>query len=122
MIDRRRPPSSSSTVVMLVSATVPLSGGDALHIESDWVLDSQTPFGVTLSEQVAVRGPSARDATTTAASGAPRVRRPRSASGSSTSVHYVTIYRWVQRFTPEFVEAARTCRHVPGDRWFDDQT
>ncbi len=32
------------------------------------------------------------------------------------TVDHVTMYRWVQRFTPEFVEAARTCRHVPGDR------
>ncbi len=37
-------------------------------------------------------------------------------------VDHVTIYRLVQRFTPEFVEAARTCRHVPGDRWFVDET
>ncbi len=37
-------------------------------------------------------------------------------------VDHVTIYRWVLRFTPEFVEAARTCRHVPGDRWFVDET
>ncbi len=37
-------------------------------------------------------------------------------------VDHVTIDRWVQRFTPEFVEAARTCRHVPGDRWFVDET
>ncbi|MEJ7742860.1 MAG: IS6 family transposase [Nocardioidaceae bacterium] len=37
-------------------------------------------------------------------------------------VDHVTIYRWVQRFTPEFVEAARTCRHIPGDRWFVDET
>jgi hypothetical protein len=35
---------------------------------------------------------------------------------------HVTIYRWVQRFTPEFVEAARPCRHAPGDRWFVDET
>ena len=35
---------------------------------------------------------------------------------------HVTIYRWVQRFTPEFVEAARPRRHVPGDRWFGDET
>ncbi len=35
---------------------------------------------------------------------------------------HVTIYRWVQRFTPEFIEAARPCRHVPGDRWFVDET
>jgi transposase-like protein len=38
------------------------------------------------------------------------------------SVDHVTIYRWVQRFTPELIEAARPCRHVPGDRWFVDQT
>ncbi len=37
-------------------------------------------------------------------------------------VDHVTMYRWVQRFTPAFVEAARTCRHVPGDRWFVDET
>ena len=28
----------------------------------------------------------------------------------------------MQRFTPEFIEAARPCRHVPGDRWFIDET
>jgi transposase, IS6 family len=33
------------------------------------------------------------------------------------SVDHVTVYRWVQRFTPEFTGAARPCRHVPGDRW-----
>ena len=38
------------------------------------------------------------------------------------TVDHVTIYRWVQRFTPEFIEAARLCRHVPGDRWFADET
>ncbi len=38
------------------------------------------------------------------------------------NVDHVIIYRWVQRFTPEFVEAARTCRRVPGDRWFVDET
>ena len=38
------------------------------------------------------------------------------------TVDHVTIYRWVQRFTPEFIEAARPCRHVPGDRWFVDDT
>ena len=34
----------------------------------------------------------------------------------------MTVYRWVQRFTPEFIDAARQCRHVPGDRWFVDET
>jgi hypothetical protein len=35
---------------------------------------------------------------------------------------HVTVCRWVQRFTPEFIEAARLCRHAPGDRWFADET
>jgi transposase, IS6 family len=30
--------------------------------------------------------------------------------------------QWVVRFTPLFVEAARPCRHTPGDRWFVDET
>ena len=38
------------------------------------------------------------------------------------TVDHVTIYRWVQRFTPEFIEAAKPCRHAPGDRWFVDET
>jgi transposase, IS6 family len=38
------------------------------------------------------------------------------------TVDHVTIYRWVQRFTPEFIEAARPCRHAAGDRWFVDET
>ena len=38
------------------------------------------------------------------------------------TVDHVTIYRWVQRFAPEFIEAARPCRHAPGDRWFVDET
>ena len=38
------------------------------------------------------------------------------------TVDHVTIYRWVQRFTPEFIEAARPCRHAPGNRWFVDET
>jgi IS6 family transposase len=38
------------------------------------------------------------------------------------TVDHVTNYRWVQRFTPEFVEAARFCRHAPGDRWFAAET
>ena len=37
-------------------------------------------------------------------------------------VDHVTIYRWVQRFTPLVVEAARPCRHSIGDRWFVDET
>jgi transposase, IS6 family len=37
-------------------------------------------------------------------------------------VHHVTIYRWVQRFTPLLIDAARPCRHACGDRWFVDET
>ena len=37
-------------------------------------------------------------------------------------VDHVTIYRWVQRFTPLFADAARFARHAPGDRWFVDET
>jgi transposase-like protein len=38
------------------------------------------------------------------------------------TVDHVTVYRWVQRFTSEFIEAALPCRHAPGDRWFLDET
>jgi transposase-like protein len=37
-------------------------------------------------------------------------------------VDHVTVYRRVQRFTPLLADAARFCRHSPGDRWFVDQT
>ena len=37
-------------------------------------------------------------------------------------VDHVTVYRWVQRFTPLFADAARFARHTPGDRWFVDET
>ncbi len=37
-------------------------------------------------------------------------------------VDHVTIYRWVQRFTPLLIDAARPCRHVVGNRWFVDET
>ena len=37
-------------------------------------------------------------------------------------VDHVTIYRWVQRFTPMVIEAARPCRHSVGNRWFVDET
>jgi len=37
-------------------------------------------------------------------------------------VGHVTIYGWVQRFSPLVVEAARPCRHSVGDRWFVDET
>jgi hypothetical protein len=37
-------------------------------------------------------------------------------------VDHVTVFRWVQQFTPLLVDAARFTRHAPGDRWFVDQT
>src|SRR5215212_10279991 len=38
------------------------------------------------------------------------------------TVDHVTIYGWVQRFTPLLAEAARPCRHAVGDRWEVDET
>jgi hypothetical protein len=35
---------------------------------------------------------------------------------------HVTVYRWVQRFTPLLADAAGPCRHAVGDRWFVDET
>jgi IS6 family transposase len=37
-------------------------------------------------------------------------------------VDHVTVYRWVQRFTPLLADAARPCRHRVGDRWSVDET
>jgi len=37
-------------------------------------------------------------------------------------VDHVTIYRWVQTFTAEFIDAARPTRHTAGKRWFVDET
>ena len=37
-------------------------------------------------------------------------------------VDHVTLFRWVQRFTPELIDAARPGRHLAGDRWFVDET
>ena len=37
-------------------------------------------------------------------------------------VDHVTVFRWVRRFTPLLADAARFCRHSPGDRWFVDET
>ncbi len=37
-------------------------------------------------------------------------------------VDHVTVYPWVQRFTPEFISAARPRCHCPGERWFVDET
>jgi IS6 family transposase len=34
----------------------------------------------------------------------------------------VSIYRWVIRFAPLLIDAARPCRHAVGDRWHVDET
>jgi transposase, IS6 family len=38
------------------------------------------------------------------------------------NVDHVTVYRWVQTFTLEFIDAARPTQHARGDRWFVDET
>ena len=37
-------------------------------------------------------------------------------------VDHVTVFRWVQRFTPLLAEAAGPRRHAVGDRWHVDET
>ena len=37
-------------------------------------------------------------------------------------VDHVTIYRWLQTFTSEFIDAARPARHAAANRWFIDET
>jgi transposase-like protein len=37
-------------------------------------------------------------------------------------VDHVSVYRWVQRFTPLLADAARPCRHAVGTRWHVDET
>ena len=38
------------------------------------------------------------------------------------AVDHVTVYRWVQTFTSEFIDSARPARHAAGDRWFVEET
>ncbi len=38
------------------------------------------------------------------------------------TVDHVTLYRWVQHFTPLLIDAARPVRHPVGNRWFVDET
>jgi transposase, IS6 family len=38
------------------------------------------------------------------------------------TVDHMTVYRWVQTFTSQFVQAARPTRHAPGNPWFMDET
>ena len=37
-------------------------------------------------------------------------------------VDHVTVFRWVQRFTPLLADAARFAGHALGERWFVDET
>jgi len=37
-------------------------------------------------------------------------------------VDHVTLFRWVQRFTPLIIEAVRPRHHGAGGRWFVDET
>ena len=37
-------------------------------------------------------------------------------------VDHVTVFCWVQRFTPLVIDAARPCRDHVGDRWNADET
>src|ERR1035437_9441664 len=37
-------------------------------------------------------------------------------------VDHVTLFRWVLRFAPILVEAAKPCRHSVGGHWFVDET
>jgi hypothetical protein len=37
-------------------------------------------------------------------------------------VDHFTVYWWVQRFAPLLADAAQPCPHLPGDRWFVDET
>jgi hypothetical protein len=37
-------------------------------------------------------------------------------------VDHVTVFRWVERFTPLLADAARPCRHAVRDRWYVDET
>ena len=48
----------------------------------------------------------------------PRHRRAPKAA----QVDNVTLARWVQRFTPLLIEAARSARHLAGDWWLGDET
>ena len=38
------------------------------------------------------------------------------------NVDHVTLYRWVQRFTPILIDTADPYRYAVGDRWFVDET
>jgi hypothetical protein len=58
----------------------------------------------------------------TCASGCPTATSRNSLTERGIEVDHVTIYRWVQRFTPLLADAARPCLHSVGDRWQVDET
>jgi transposase-like protein len=58
----------------------------------------------------------------TCASACPTATSKSSSPSAGVEVDHVTVYRWVQRFTPLLAEAARPCRHAVGDRWQVDET
>ena len=37
-------------------------------------------------------------------------------------VDHVTLYRWVQHFTPILIDASGPCRYAVSDRWYVDET
>jgi transposase, IS6 family len=37
-------------------------------------------------------------------------------------VDHVTVYRWVQTITAQFIHLARPARHAAADCWFVDET
>lgn len=55
-------------------------------------------------------------------------RAPCCVDGSQTAgerginVDHVTLFGWVQRFTPLLINAARPTRHCAADRWFVDES
>ena len=58
----------------------------------------------------------------TCGTGSPTATSRNSSPNAGLRVDHVTVYRWVQRFTPLLADAARPCRHAVGDRWFVDET
>jgi transposase-like protein len=38
------------------------------------------------------------------------------------TMDHAAVYRGAQRFSAEFVDAARPCRRLPSDRWLVDET
>jgi transposase-like protein len=86
-----------------------------------------TPYGAYQRKQLVQRGTPESGLEPGRSSGRPAVLSFRDVEEQllaerGVDVDHVNVYRWVQRFTPEFVEAARQRRHCPGERWFVDET